>query len=605
MKTIDSDLGTVRVIEPGDSSALARSVLDLLDTYRGPVSWDTETTGLDIYADDFRVRLLQVGGANQAFVIPIGVDDVLDTVARDVLTHRRTVWAHNRVYDCLAVERQLGVPFHVTMGVTADTGILSRVLDPRGPDKGGVGHALKALCEARLGLDVKDARAEVVRAGRQYKIKAADIWRDIPLEDETYLRYAGQDVLLTSRLADTLARETAERGLTSLVKFEHQLDYALAHLQRRGMRLDVGYTEGVRARYLAELDQLEAELADKWEIGGTGQYRHKAKADLIERFKSTGVRWEWFTDKGNEKLDAAVLSVLSASNAPEVQTMARLVESAQQARHYGLDYAGGFLEALGYDGRVHPMINPLAAATGRMSISNPPLQQIPKDDETIRGCFTADEGEVLVGADFAQVEYRVAAGVADDKAMKAAIAAGDDLHANVARTLFGDNWQKEHRDLAKAAGFGRLYGAGVATIARSAGVDQATAKKAADAFDTTYPAVRQYAKRLAAQVEAGNTNLKTVTGRPLIIDPNRGYATINYMIQSPARDVFAAGILQMAESGLLDMLRLVVHDEVILSVPESDAAEVGHEVERCLSRKFLGVPIETEAQVLGPRWTKG
>src|SRR5690606_20941942 len=125
----------------------------------------------------------QIGGPDVAYVIPVGADSDLDDVVRWALASDRKAWAHNRVYDCLAIERELGVLFSTTMSSTADTGILSRVLDPRGPDKGGVGHALKALCEARLGLDVKDARAEVVRAGRQYKIKAADVWRDIPLED--------------------------------------------------------------------------------------------------------------------------------------------------------------------------------------------------------------------------------------------------------------------------------------------------------------------------------------------------------------------------------------------------------------------------------------
>lgn len=606
MITYPHELGEVRVMEPGDDLTPALGLL----AGRAPLSVDTETTGLGVYLPDFRVRLVQLGTPELAYVLPLEEHPGARAFVREWFGKLdRRVWLHNRTYDLLALERDCGVDFHDGAAKSMDTGILSRLLDPRGKDKGGTGHGLKDLSVALLKADVKDARAEVVRAGRAYKVKAADIWCDIPTWDETYLRYAGQDVLLTSRLAAVLTGRVAEQGLGGLAAFEHLLDYRLAHITRRGMRLDVPYTESVRDRYLGELAGLEAELEAYGVTPTASGYRHSAKASLVARFQEYGVRWraEWYTDpstrypEGQAKLDDDVLQYL-ATHGGDVGKLASIVLQAKRAKHYGEGYAGGFLDALGHDGRVHPVVNPLAAATGRMSISDPPLQQIPSDDVEVRGCFTADEGETLLGADFSQVEYRVAAGVCGDEAMREAILNGEDLHANVARTLVGEGWTKQDRQVAKTAGLGRLYGSGVATIARQTGVTEAQAKRAVAAFDTTYPGVRRFAQKMGARIENGQHRFKTVTGRPLIVD--RPWAGINYQVQSPARDIMAQGVLNLFDAGLGDALRLVIHDEVVVSVPEADVEEAGRAVEKCLNRTFLGVPITAEAEDLGERWRK-
>ena len=164
---------------------------------------------------------------------------------------------------------------------------------------------------------------------------------------------------------------------------------------------------------------------------------------------------------------------------------------------------------------LHPVINTLGAQTGRMSISDPPLQQIPRAGDA-RSCLRAEPGHALVTADFAQIEFRVAAALADEPTMKANICAGIDLHDVTARRLFGDGFTDAQRGIAKGAGFGRLYGAGAATVALNAGVEIAVAARALSAFDTEYPGIARFADQVGRLRE-----IITPLGRRLPLDRDR------------------------------------------------------------------------------------
>ncbi len=600
MQTFDHPLGIVKVPDAHDS------LDDLYKLRQTRATWaaDTESTGLGIYLPNYKVRLVQVGTGEEAWVLR---PEFHEQAIRDLTPN--AVW-HNLPFDALSLERQFSIDYHVTADGAEDTEILSRLLDPRGPDKGNrIGHSLKGLGDAYVHKGVKDARAEVVAAGRKYKIKAEDIWRDIPIDDETYLLYAGQDVLLTARLKDYLRKRVDELDLGRFYTFEKVLSDTIVEMQRQGTLVDLEWATENRDYYLDKMSIMEKRLEEHWKIKQTASYVHTSKTSMMNRFEDMGVSWIKFSEKTNKpSLDREVLQTFAKGN-DEIAELARDILETKRAKHYA-DYLIGVMDFAGIDGRIHPDIRPLRAATARMSISQPPIQQWPSHDEDaairIRGTLIADEDQTLISADLSQVEFRVAAAVSGDSRMKAAILNGEDLHAKTATILYGPDFTKHQRATVKPAGFGRLFLGGAKTIHAQAEmmgleIPMALIKKSIRAFDKAWPETIAWGRQVINRAEE-NPIIYTATGRRLIVEVP--YAAVNYLIQSPARDIFASGILRLHDVGLGQYLRLVVHDEVILSVPEKEADEIAPLVKEAMETTFKGVPITAEAQTLGKHWSK-
>lgn len=597
MRRYDTALGAVTYIDKGSDLDQVRALLHAADT----IAADTETTGLDPYAPGFECRLIIVGSTEQAFVMP------LDT-AREITGEmfQREVWFHNRTYDLLVLEETVGTSFDMSAVSSRDTGILSRVLDSRPKHMGGTGHSLDDLGKALLGVDDKgEAKKALMAAGRKLKLrKQADVWRHIPLDCPEYITYAGQDAILTARLAVELQRMVRERGLADVIELEHRTAANLAQLTRTGMAFDLAWAEKAKAEYLAELDEAERELRDWWGVTSNGAWAHKAIPALVACFRAQGVSvWPAFTPTGREQLTQAVLAEFSQSDNSRVAALAQTVRTAQEARHFA-GYVDGFLESVGRDGRVHAVVNPLAAVTGRMSVSNPPLQQLPRSDARLRGCFVPDEGHVLVSADYAQMEIRAGAAVTADQSLIEAIVNGEDIYERIAVILGGPDWTKDHRQLAKGGVLAFMYASGVRTMVKQLGVSEQRVMEVRAAVDGAYPGLRRFLKRATKHVEAGNTTAKSFTGRPLVIDPDRPYTVLNVLCQGPCRDVMAQAVNSMFDAGIGRYLRLVVHDEAILSVPAGEVAALIPVIEECMYADFRGVPMTAEAEILGERWRK-
>lgn len=603
MKEYTHKLGKIYVPEPDDS------LEPLWQLRNSGCTWaaDTETTGLNVFQDGFKVRLVQVGTTEEAWVLRP------EWFAEQIRYYVSDAWWHNATYDALAMEQALGIPYSQTGGTASDTEILAKLLDPRGKDKGGRGHALKDLSDYYVLDGVRDARREVLVAAKKAlgkDLTAANMWSEVPWDLDEYLYYAGQDVLLTARLAEILQRKIEARNLQKLSNFEHGFAQKCAQMTRIGTLFDAEYADEAEQSFDLDLANFEATLEHKWGIAKTGAYAHTSKKNLLAAFTERGARFTKTSEKsGKPSLDADVLETLKRQGG-EIGQLAADVLAAKHAKHYG-DYVRGLKAAVGKDGRIHPGIRPMAAATARMSISDPPIQQYPRDDPRIRGCLIADPGHIIVTADYAQVEYRVAAGLSNDPVMKADILAGEDLHRVTAIALFGDDYLRDpdFRVLAKNVGFGRLYGGsprGIRDMMLKSNPEKTPSLKAVEravkAFDAKYEGVAKYAKKLGKSIAAGNTTLITATGRPLICEAQ--HAAINYAVQSTARDVFAMGITRMHNAGLGDYLRLVVHDESVLSVPEDSAQDFLDEVQRCMETEFRGLPIKVEPEIKGKRWSK-
>jgi DNA polymerase-1 len=186
--------------------------------------------------------------------------------------------------------------------------------------------------------------------------------------------------------------------------------------------------------------------------------------------------------------------------------------------------------------------------------------------------------------------------------MKRAIAAGEDLHSFTARMVFGENFTPKHRKISKGIAFGKVYGGGAATIQRQTGAPMAEVRSALAAYDRVYPEVKRMSNRW--QREAAETGMVhvSVTGRRLPLDRDRTYAVVNYACQSAARDVLGQSLLNLEEAGLLEYMRLPIHDEVLCSVPEGESAEFARAIEECMTFDLFGVQIEAESEVGKRSW---
>lgn len=612
MQTYTHTLGTIYVPGPHDD------ISEAYELYSNPaVFWaaDTETTGLNQYKKEFRVRIVQVGTKDKAWILrpEWHMKHINALTGQD----GRPVWWHNWVYDGLAMEQSLGLNFDNTFTGAQDTETAFRLIDPRPIMKGGTGHKLEQLGDEYIAFaNKKDARGMILEEGKRIfgrEFNKDNMWEKIPVDNPAYNIYAGQDVFLTARLADVGTYKLKELQLEKFYNYERPLGWRLAQMQRDGILFDDEWAARVEKEYDDIADAREQELNEKWKItkGRTAKSYANSAAALIEAFEAFNVKWTKFSEKtGRPSLDKSVIKeLMNLGDNKDIQGLAEAVFEAKRNRHYA-DYIRGMRDELGSDGRIHPNIRPMQAATHRMSISNPPIQQFPRDDPRVRGTLIADPGHVIITADYAQVEFRVGAAVSQDPVLIDKIKNGEDLHEVTATALFGASFNKGQRQAAKPIGFGRLYLGGAKGIYTQMAESDTTGympsmaqvQKAIRAFDRQYRVYYRWATGLKDKVENSGGILYTATGRRLIVSPS--YAAPNYAIQSVARDLFAAGINKAHARGLGQYIRLVVHDEIVASVPEDRAQEIGAEIAECMTTTFKGVPIDVEWEIKGKRWTK-
>ncbi|GGM78598.1 hypothetical protein GCM10012275_56550 [Longimycelium tulufanense] len=583
----------VRVLESRDDTA---EVLHFAAS-RERLAIDTETTGLDIYHPDFRVRLVQLGDTDRAYVVPVerGFGDVAEEALR--LTHQAI--CHNATFDVLALDRAGMADYDELVPKVVDTRITAHLLDPRAQSEGGVGHGLKPLSESYVDAEAPDTQKDLHDVFRTEGLKVDEGFARIDLDHPIYLLYAGLDVILTSRLHRVLSREMTRRGFERLCSFEHEVQRLLGRLERRGFRLDVPYAQDLVGN-LAEQAAEGRRIASTYGVENIGSTRQIAAA-----LQELGAELTERTPSGAWQVDKAVLSTLEHRD-DAAGRLARGVMQAKRAEKWSTAYAQAMLDLRDSNDRVHAKLNGLQARTARMSVARPPLQQLPSGDWTIRRCVVADPGHIIVAADYSQVELRVLAALSGERNMTEAILRGDDLHDTTARLIWGEQFTKAQRKIAKAGNFLTVYGGGAATLARNAGIDPSTASTFLSDFRTAYPGVKRYARSLEINALYGEDRaVVTPTGRRLPLDGDRMYAALNYVIQSTARDLLAEALLRLEDTGLGDYLLLPVHDEVIAQAPTNQAEEVAHEIGKVMSTSLHGIPIDAEGEVYGPSWGHG
>ena len=235
-------------------------------------------------------------------------------------------------------------------------------------------------------------------------------------------------------------------------------------------------------------------------------------------------------------------------------------------------------------GRVHPTMDALQSS-GRISVSSPAMLSFGRRGERVvaRRVVIPEDGDVLMSVDLSQIEPRVVAALSQDPGMLDAFDAGMDFHSRVATSLFGGS---EHRTLAKRFNNALLYGAGVDTLSENGGLPRDLVKEYTAEFAAQFPGWVAWSNDLIARARSGKF-LDNEHGRVLKVQPRRAQTAAPATVaQSCARDIFADGVLRMHARGLSKYLRLLIHDEVLLSVPAGQYDEIAVAVLDCLSTSW-------------------
>lgn len=533
-----------------------------------PLVFDLETAGAE---------LLHRAGP---FVRIIGTPHGVGTDPRRVLDHPGPLVAHfGFTFDFLAMARHHGLDM---LGrELIDTAVLDLLDDPI---PAGMKSGQTRKC---LALDEVAARRTGVTKTDDIKrlAKHHGGFDKIPTDDPEYLAYCAGDVAATEAILASLPEmnEYARREMAVMTRLS-------ASISLQGFRLD---TELLRSRYDQGQEVLEegkAKLVDSYGLptvkkdgkpAKSPQATAEGKQAIDQAFLDLGVELPR-TATGAPMLDKATMQAVIDQGEQDQRILAEVVQSLNGVRTvYGtlLDHA--------VDGRVHPEVFPLQAS-GRMSVTAPGLTVLGKRGGRVieRAVLLPDEGHVLIACDLNQIDARAIAAHCQDRGylrlfdpgINPATGTVWDSHAEIAQLVWGD---RSRREQAKVIGHGWNYGMGIQRIARETGVPLEQAREFDAAMRENFPRLVAW-KQEMAEIGAGGALLDNGFGRRMRPTPERAHTQAPALMgQGTARDLMMEGILRMPME-MVPMLRAIVHDEVILSVPEDIVADVEQELLKAL-----------------------
>ena len=539
-----------------------------------------------------RLRLVQVGDGQQGWSIPWDEWSGVFYEAMDKFDGQ--IVCHNIAFEAkwFEIQSRWSMPWHRSH----DTMIMSQIIDPIGS------AALKKLTSQYV-----DSRAAALQTGLDNALHENGwTWGTVPVNFEPYWSYGALDTVLTMKLFEQFWEKC---GPGQIYSAPYELEMATRKIATRmelnGARVDLEYSQ----RKFDELNEY-GERVRKW---GQDTYGMSITSNiqLVRQLEKMGADITETTPSGQKSASKDQLKMLVRDGSPEVQQLAEVVLKQRKADKLANTYFKNFLDG-NINGIVHPSIRTLAARTGRMSITEPALQTLPSGDATVRRAFIPkDEDHLIVSSDLDQVEFRLTANFSQDQDLinlfNEADRTNGDVFTEIMRQVYQDpNAQKSdpRRKLIKGVVYGKLYGAGVSTMALTAGVADAQMKTVVDAFDASYPGVRQMAqaiedagmRRLKTE---GSGYVKTRTGRRLPCDDDRVYSLTNYLIQASAAEVFKQNLVKLDQADLTDYLIVPVHDEIVLNVPRNGYEDIMETVRQCMTTRE-GWQVPLTAGVDGP-----
>ena len=504
----------------------------------------------------------------------------------------------NLKYDWIVL-RSAGIEL---AGAAFDSMVAGYLLDP-----GQRNHSLNDLAKRYLHHATIKIE-ELIGAGKQQKRMD-----EVPVRQVA--DYAGEDALLALRLRPILARKLAEAELDDLFdQLELPLVEVLVELEYNGIKVDVDRLAELSRRYGTRIAALEQEIC---ELAGHPLNIASPKQLQQVLFTELGLPMTRRTKTG-PSTDAGVLEELARLH----PLPAKLLEYRQYTK-----LKSTYVDALPQmvhpvTGRVHASFNQHVTATGRLSSSDPNLQNIPVRTQTgreIRSAFVpGQEGWLLMAADYSQIELRVLAHFSGDSHLCEAFARDEDIHARVAGQVNGvplEEVTPEMRRAAKAVNFGVIYGQGPIGLARSLGIEKEQAARFIDNYFEGYPGIEEFLRRVLAECRQTGY-VKTIQGRRRAIRGVRPQAgrqrnlaertAVNTVVQGSAADLIKMAMIaihrRLRREKLAARMLLQIHDELIFEVRGDQLHDLARlVVEEMIGVKKLNVPLKVDIQA-GPNW---
>ena len=447
------------------------------------------------------------------------------------------------------------------------------------------GHNIKDLMRALLDEGLPTDGFVFDTALAAYLLDATAGSYDLPRLAQAYLGGEAPDAQAVWALQSVLREKMDALGMLPLyTDIELPLCPVLARMEHTGFLVDRKALYDFGESLMSAIEQLQQSIwalaGEPFNIQSPKQLGHVLFDQLmLPAGKKTKTGWS---------TNAAVLEKLRGKH-PIIEQILdyRMLTKLKST------YADGLLKEISADGRIHTNFQMTVTATGRLSSTEPNLQNIPVRRELgaqIRNMFVASPGKVLVDADYSQIELRLLAHIANDETMIAAFRSGEDIHAVTASQVFGvplDEVTPLQRSHAKAVNFGIVYGISAFSLAQDIGVFQSEAKAYMDSYFAKYHGVRDYMKRIVEQAKADGY-VTTLFGRrrdlPELRSSNfnlRSFGervALNMPIQGTAADIIKAAMVRvdarMRAEGLEAKLLLQVHDELIVECPAAEAETV-------------------------------
>lgn len=578
-----------------DTEEKRKEIIDLFFT-NDFLSLDTETTGTDpisakLVGLSFSIR------ENQAFYVPIPQND---EEAKKIVNEFKPIYENEKIlkigqnikYDLLVLQNY-GVELK---GKIFDTMIAHYLLQPE------LHHGMDYLAEVYLNYQTIHIEELIGSKGKNQKNMA-----DLP--PTAVYEYACEDADVTLKLKNVLEPLLKENDCDRLFwEIEMPLMPVLAYMERNGVCIDREGLKETSRLYTEEMNRIEKEIH---ELAGTDFNIASPKQVgevLFDRLKIVDKPKK--TKTGQYVTSEEVLESLRAKH-PVVE---KILE------HRGLKkLLGTYIDALPklvnpVTGHIHTSFNQTITTTGRLSSSNPNLQNIPVRNEygkEIRKAFIPEEGCLFFSADYSQIELRIMAHLSGDEHMIEAFRNGQDIHAATAAKIFKKSMEevtKEERSKAKTANFGIIYGITAFGLAERMGVSRTEAKELIEGYFQTYPKVKEYMNRSIEMArEKGYTetvyhrkcHLRDINSHNAVV---RGYAernAINSPIQGSAADIIKIAMIRIyhrfREEQLRSKMILQVHDELNFSVyPEEKEKVQQIVIEEMESAYSMLVPLEAD-----------
>lgn len=429
------------------------------------------------------------------------------------------------------------------------------------------------------------------------------------LEPKEIVDYACEDADVTLRLYPILKEEMEKYEVTSVfTHIEMPLLPVLARMERNGVRLDTAALEETGRNFTERMQQLETDI---YELAGHEFTITSPKQVGVVLFDELQISAKVKKTKtGQYSTSEEVLESLRDKHP--------IVEKILQHRALK-KLLSTYVEALPKlihpeTGHIHTSFNQAVTATGRLSSSNPNLQNIPvrgEDGREIRRAFVPEEGEVFFSADYSQIELRIMAHLSEDEHMVADFNSGLDIHAATAARIFHkpvEEVDRDERRKAKTANFGIIYGISAFGLSERMGVSRGEAKELIENYFSTYPKVREYMNESIERAKQTGYITTQFGRRRYLADINAGNATVrgyaernavNAPIQGTAADIIKLAMVaidrRLREEKLQTRMILQVHDELNFSVPPTELEQVRHLVVEEMERAFqMRVPLVAE-----------